>query len=197
MARKRIGMKKIRELICLKTITEMSDRKIARALNISRPAVAKYWQGFNSSGLLPEQIEKMADSELLRMVEKTRIEASNKHQQLIQYFPHFVIELQRTGATLHLLWQEYKQKHSEGFLYSQFCHHFLIWRKSSEVRMHINQKAGDKVFVDYAGDKVFVDYAGDKLAYIDRKNGKEIPAEVFVAILGASGLTYAEGSVSQ
>ena len=94
MARKRIGMKKIREVIRLKTTTGMSDRQIARALNISRPAVAKYWQGFSSSGLLFEQIEEMADSELLRMVEKPRIESSNKYQQLIQYFPYFVIELQ-------------------------------------------------------------------------------------------------------
>ena len=46
MARKRIGMKKIREVIRLKSTTEMSDRKIARALNISRFAMAKYWKGF-------------------------------------------------------------------------------------------------------------------------------------------------------
>ena len=188
MARKRIGMKKIREVIRLKTTTAMSDRQISRALNISRPVVAKYWQDFNSSGLLFEQIEKIADSTLLRMIDKPKIETSNKYQQLIQYFPHFVIELQRTGVTLHLLWKEYKQKHPEGFQYSQFCHHFLMWRKSSEVRMHINHKAGDKMFVDYAGDK---------LRYIDRKSGKEKKVEVFVAILGASGLTYAEGSVSQ
>jgi len=188
MARKRIGMKKIREVIRLKSTTEMSDRQIARALNMSHPVVAKYWQGFNSSGLLFEQIEEMADSELLRMVEKPRIEKCNKYQQLIQYFPNFVIELQRTGVTLQLLWTEYKKKHKEGFQYSQFCYHFQSWKNDSEVRMHIKHKAGDKMFVDYAGDK---------LTYIDRKSGKEKQVEVFVAILGASGLTYAEGSVSQ
>ncbi len=195
MARKRIGMKKIREVIRLKSTTEMSDRQIARALNMSHPVVAKYWQGFNSSGLLFEQIEEMADSELLRTVEKPRIEKCNKYQQLIQYFPYFVIELQRTGVTLQLLWKEYKQKHPEGFQYSQFCpmvwtfsYHFQSWKNASEVGMHINHKAGDKMFVDYAGDK---------LTYIDRKSGKEKQVEVFVAILGASGLTYAEGSVNQ
>ena len=188
MARKRTGMKKIREVIRLKSTTEMSDRQIARALNISRPIVAKYWQGFNLSGLAFEQIEEMADSELLRMVEKPGIEISNKYQQLIQYFPYFVIELQRTGVTLQLLWNEYKRKHSEGFQYSQFCYHFQSWKNASEVRMHIKHKAGDKMFVDYAGDK---------LTYVDRKNGKERSVETFVAILGASGLTYAEASVSQ
>jgi DNA transposition AAA+ family ATPase len=37
MARKRINMKKIREIIRFKETTDMSDRKIARALKISRP----------------------------------------------------------------------------------------------------------------------------------------------------------------
>jgi transposase len=54
--------------------------------------------------------------------------------------------------------------------------------------MHIEHKAGDKMFVDYAGDK---------LAIVDRETGKEHPVEVFVAILGASQLTYAEASLSQ
>ena len=86
MARKRIGMKKIREVIRLKSTTEMSDRQIARALNMSHPMVAKYWQGFNSSGLLFEQIEEMADSELLGMVGKPRIEKCNKYEQLIRIY---------------------------------------------------------------------------------------------------------------
>ena len=64
MARQRIGMKKIRDVIRLKSSTTLSDRQIARALNISRPVVGKYWQGFLDSGLrfagsgnsgLPEQ----------------------------------------------------------------------------------------------------------------------------------------------
>jgi len=135
-----------------------------------------------------EQIAEMADSELLRIVENPGIETSNKYQQLIQYFPYFVIELRRKGVTRQLLWKEYKQKHPEGFQYSQFCYHFQSWKNASEVRMHIKHKAGDKMFVDYAGDK---------LTYVDRKSGKERSVETFVAILGASGLTYAEGSVSQ
>jgi len=54
--------------------------------------------------------------------------------------------------------------------------------------MHIEHKAGDKMFVDYAGDRLVI---------VDRKTGKERPVEVFVAILGASQLTYAEASFSQ
>ena len=54
--------------------------------------------------------------------------------------------------------------------------------------MHITHKAGDKMFVDYAGDK---------LSYTDKTSGKQVVAETFVAVLGASGLTYVEASASQ
>jgi transposase len=54
--------------------------------------------------------------------------------------------------------------------------------------MHIDHKAGDKMFVDYAGNK---------LSIVNPKTGKIRPVEVFVAILGASQLTYVEASFSQ
>ena len=188
MARQRISMKKIREVIRLKATTKLSDREIARALSISRPLVKKYWDGFTGDGHLFEEIEQMADSELITIIEKPRIEDSSRYTRLAVKFPSYVIELQRTGVTLQLLWEEYKREHSDGFQYSQFCYHFQMWKQASEVRMHIKHKAGDKMFVDYAGDK---------LTYYDIGTGNEVPVEVFVAILGASGLTYVEGSVSQ
>jgi biotin operon repressor len=169
MARQRIGMKKIRDVIRLKSNSALSDRQIARALNISRPVVGKYWQGFLDSGLEFEQVEEMTDSDLLRLIEKPKIEKSTKYRQLAQYFPYFVVELKRTGVTLQHLWEEYKQKHPEGLQYSQFCYHFQRWRESCEVRMHLEHKAGDKMFVDYAGQK---------LGYFDRQSGELHPVEV-------------------
>ena len=107
---------------------------------------------------------------------------------MAQCFPHIVVELKRKGVTLQLLWQEYREKHPEGYQYSQCCYHFGSWKDSSEVRMHIKHKAGDKMFVDYAGEKWPITEA---------KTGRVKLMEVFVAILGASGLTYAEATVSQ
>ena len=54
--------------------------------------------------------------------------------------------------------------------------------------MHIDHKAGEKLFVDYAGDR---------LAIVDPDNGAVQRVETFVAILGASQLTYVEASASQ
>ena len=48
------------------------------------------------------------------------------------------------------------------------------------------------------GDKLFVDYAGDTVPIIiDRLTGKMRPAQIFVAVLGASNFTYAEASWTQ
>jgi transposase len=48
-----------------------------------------------------------------------------------------------------------------------------------------------------AGDKMYVDFAGDKLNLVDQQTGEIQPVEVFVAILGASQLTYVEAVMTQ
>jgi transposase len=48
-----------------------------------------------------------------------------------------------------------------------------------------------------AGEKMFVDYAGKKLEVVDPQTGEITSVEVFVAILGASQLTYVEAVESQ
>jgi len=171
MARKRIGMKKIREIIRFRETTDMSVRRIARALNISRPVVAQYIRDFNASGLTYEQIKDMADSRLLALFEKQKNRKCSKYEKLSRQFPYVAIELKKTGVTLMTLWNEYQKGHPDGYSYSQFCYHFQVWRSASKVTMHIEHKAGDKIFVDYAGDK---------LTIVDRKTGKEQPVEVFV-----------------
>ncbi|WP_335645177.1 hypothetical protein [Martelella mediterranea] len=48
-----------------------------------------------------------------------------------------------------------------------------------------------------AGDKVFVDYSGKKIAIADPLTGAIREAEIFVAVLGASGFTYAQATWTQ
>jgi transposase len=187
MARKRINMKKIRGIIRLKETSELSERQIAKALNISRPVVAQYIKDFRSSGLTYEQTKKMPDSQLLSLFEKKR-NGNVKYEKLVGKFPGYIQELKKTGVTLMILYSEYQKEHPEGYSYSQFCYHFQVWRNASKLTMHIDHKAGDKMFVDYAGDK---------LEIVDPKTGEIHSVEVFVAILGASQLTYVEASFSQ
>lgn len=48
-----------------------------------------------------------------------------------------------------------------------------------------------------AGERMFVDFAGKKLQILDTITGELKSVEVFVAILGASQLTYVEAVESQ
>jgi transposase len=97
-------------------------------------------------------------------------------------------ELKRKGVTQLLLWEEYKKKFPDGVGRSQFNHYFAQWKSQVNPVMHIEHKAGDKVFIDFAGDK---------LTIVDRGTGEIQKVEVFVAILGASQLTYVEAVSSQ
>jgi transposase len=189
MSRKRIRMEKIRTIIRYSETTQLSERQIARALNVSRTAVSRYVQAFRASGLRLDELEGLPDSQVMARLEGTdRRPKSPRYTQLCTRFPGFVKELRKKGVTLELLWEEYLQECPDGYQYSQFCYHFHTWRRADSISMHIEHKAGDKMFVDYAGEK---------LAYTDPASGKEHPVEVFVAILGASELTYVEASESQ
>jgi transposase len=48
-----------------------------------------------------------------------------------------------------------------------------------------------------AGEKTFVDYSGVKARYVDPQSGEVVEAELFVAVLGASNLTYVEATATQ
>ena len=48
-----------------------------------------------------------------------------------------------------------------------------------------------------AGDKAFVDYSGKLVPITDPVTGLVSTAEIFVAVLGASNLTYAEATWTQ
>jgi transposase len=48
-----------------------------------------------------------------------------------------------------------------------------------------------------AGEKAFVDYSGKRIVIIDPTTGEIREAEIFVGVLGASNLTYAEATWTQ
>ena len=53
MAKRRIAMHRIREIIRLKEKLNLSDRAISRALNVSRPVVSQYIKEIKKAGDLP------------------------------------------------------------------------------------------------------------------------------------------------
>lgn len=156
MSNVRISMSKIREIIRLREESKLSNRQIAQALNISRPVVSHYLADYKASGLSHEKVKEMNDDELMDIFENKRKGESEKYRKLSEKFEYYAKELKRSGVTLDRLWQEYKEANPDGYGRSQFCHHYRVWRDSSEITMHIEHKAGEKMFVDYPGKKLMV-----------------------------------------
>lgn len=190
MGAKPIDMSKLRKVLKLH-VQGKSKLFISSYLNLSRNTVKKYIRQFVGLKLTFEELEDLDDMKLEELFLKPQDEElSPRMKTLYNFFPYAEKELKKTGVTKQLLWQEYKVKHPEGFQRAQFCEHFTRWSKRVNIKpvMHMEHKAGDKLFVDYAGQT---------LEIIDPGTGELIAVQFFVAILGASQLTYAEASMSQ
>jgi transposase len=188
MAMRRTSVKKIREIMRLRDECGISQRQIARALKISRPVVAQYIIDMKSAGLHYSHIKDMPDDELLEILESDKRVKNTKYDKISEKFDYYVKELKKTGVTLETLWEEYREGNPDGYSYSRFCYHYQVWRNSSQISMHIEHKAGDKLFVDFAGKK---------LKITDRHTGNQKEVETFIAVLGASQMTYVEATMSQ
>lgn len=181
-------MEKVREILRLKEHCQLSERAISRALNVSRPVVKDYLSKLTKAGLDYSQAKQFSDDELTKLIRGNHGSLSTRYEVLRQKFDHFAKELKRPGVTLERLWQEYRTEYPDGYSYSQFCYHFQLWRSTSELTMHIDHKAGDKMFADFTGKK---------LQIVDKHTGEIRDAEVFVALMGASHYTYVEATTSQ
>ncbi len=188
MANKITEMSKIRQAIKLHCKGE-SKMFISKYLNISRNTVKKYLSLFQLYGLNLETLNTKTDAELDVLFSGTSIEyIPAKTQELYDFFPQMQKALKKPYVTKMQLWQEYIKLHPEGYKRSQFCELYNRWSKRSSGVMHMDHKAGDKMFVDYSGDKPQI---------IDPLTGEIQKVEFFVAILGASQYTYAECSRTQ
>lgn len=90
----------------------------------------------------------MDDTELASKLYPQEINSSKRPLPDYDYIHK---ELMRKGVTLQLLWQEYKEKCSDGVEYTQFCDHYLTRRKFHNISMHQIHRAGEKMFTDWAG----------------------------------------------
>jgi transposase len=187
MANKGLEMVQIKQIIRLHTEGK-SYREITCLLCLSRKAVTKYVLLFKSTGLSYKSIKEMSEEELHALMAKQEKPNANRLEILQSRFTGIEHDLKGVGVTKQMLWSEYKVEQPGGYNYTQFCLHYKQWIKASEVTMHFEHKAGDKMYVDFAGNK---------LKYIERTTGEVREVEVFVAILGASQLTYVEAVQSQ
>lgn len=188
MPRKRLSMRKIREILRLKYYCNRSIREISQSCGMGRGTVGDYLHRAKAAGLSWPLPDELSDT----CLEQRLFPSTASRTILSRFTPDFHEvhkELQsRKNVTLNLLWQEYKEQHPDGYQYSWFCHSYRDWAAHLDVVMRHEHRAGEKLFVDYTGQTV---------AIVDRETGEIHKAQIFVAVLGASNFTYAEATLSQ
>jgi transposase len=188
MANKIILMTKIRQILRLYTQGE-SKRKISELTGVSRNTLKKYILEYRRRRLTIESINEMSD-QALESLFGTSVEPPKdaRFEDLQALLPGYEKEMKRKGVTVTLLWKKYRKVHPAGYEMTQFYRYFRQYCGRFKPVMHIEHKAGDKMYIDFAGEK---------LSITDQETGEVMPVEVFAAILGCSQLMYAEAIGSQ
>ena len=189
MANKNIDMSKLRQIIKL-YCWKQGSRTIRDATGISRCTVQKYIAQFQRLKVPWDELSKLSDQELETLFHPDPVtpDPPERQKELYAFFPYAEKRLKQPGMTLQLLWKEYSLKHLDGFQSTGFYKHFKRWKGQSHPSMRMEHKAGDKMFIDFTGKKLHI---------IDTSTGEVIAVEVFIAILGASQLTYVEATGGQ
>jgi transposase len=181
-------MRKIRDILRLRHEVGLSFRDIAQALKIGYGTVVDYLKRADLAGLGWPIPEELTERDLGRMLFPTQPLTGQRRFAEPDYVKVHQ-ELKRKGVTRHLLWQEYRQQHSDdGYSYAQFCHRYLEWLGNQKRSMRQVHRVGEKMFVDYCGPTMPV---------VNPDTGEVKFAQVFVAVLGASNYTFACASWSQ
>ncbi len=182
----RLPMRKIREVLRL-SAAGLSKRKIAAALGVSATAAVDCIRRARRAGLTWPLAGELTDEALeRRLFPPPAVAAKDRRPQPDCAAIHR--ELRRPGVTLQLLWEEHRAVHPDGHGYSRYCEIYGAWKARLTPTMRQSHVAGERMFVDYAGTT---------LAVIDGLTGEVKTAQLFVAVLGASSLTYAEATWTQ
>ena len=181
MPRKRLPMRKTKEVLRLHA-AGASGRSIARAVNVARSTVADYLERAEAAGVswpLPDDLDEQGlDALLFPESEPTTPRPVPDWRRVRKE-----LRSKKHHMTLRLLWLEWKAEHPDGWGYSQYCEHYRRWLATRDVVMRLTYAAGERMFVDFSGDKA---------TWCDPDTGEVHETEVFVAILGCSGLLYVD-----
>ncbi len=186
MGKRRLSMRKIREVLKLKLGGGLSDRQVAGALGISPATVGDLVRRASAAGITWPLAEDMGDDALEALLYPRQEKDTSRPLPDMAYLHR---ELARKGVTLALLWEEYAAEHPQDhYSYPQLARRYRAWRDGLDVSMRQVHKAGERMYSDFAGEK---------LRIVDAKTGEISCASLFVAAMGFSSYTYAEAFPSE
>jgi transposase len=180
-------MRQITEVLRL-AAQGLSCRQIGQSVGISPSTVQGYLKRALAAGMswpLPDEVDAVVLEERLF---KREVDAYRPGRPEPDWLDVHRERKQGKHVTLQLLWLEYRQVHTDGWGYTQFCAHYHRWLERQDVVMRLEYPVAERMFVDFCGDT---------LAITDAETGEIWQAQVFVAALAASGYMYVEATGSQ
>ena len=189
MANQNITMSKLRQVLKF-YVQHQGTRTIRDLTGVSRNVVKKYIALFKALKTPWDELSRLNDKDLEALFIEVPIapDPPARQKELYEFFPVVEKRLGQPGMTLKKLWQEYADTHIDCFQCTGFYKHYKLWKGRSHPSMRMEHKAGEKMFVDFAGKTLQV---------IDTESGEIKQVQVFVAILGASQLTFVMAIESQ
>jgi transposase len=161
---------------------------IAREVGVGRTTVQEYLSRAGAAGLSWPLASDLTDAALEQLLFPAPNGTLGARRHPEPDWAALAREMKRPGVSLSILWEEYDAAQSQGYGYSRFCELYREFDRRLSPTMRQTHVAGHKAFVDYSGKKV---------AIVDPLTGEVCMAEIFVAVLGASNLTYAEATWTQ
>jgi transposase len=181
-------MRRIRQVLQLHFGVRASARVIAETAGIGRSTVQDYLARAAAAGLAWPLPADLTDEALEHLLFPAPGNGPGARRHVEPDWPTLVREMKRPGVNLSVLFEEYQGVHPDGYKYSRFCQLYRAFERRLSPTMRQAHVAGDKAFVDYSGKKVPI---------VDPLSGEVRMAELFIAVLGASNLTYADATWTQ
>jgi transposase len=184
MPRKRSDMRRVKEVLRLAHELGYSLRQIAESVRLGRTSVRDYLTRADAAGVRYEDVAGKGEAEIAALLFRRPEPAERRPQP---DWAEVAAELAKPAVTLLLVWQEYRDRHPDGYSYSQFRRHYRSHQQlAPEPRMRRTLLPAQLCEVDYAGMTMPVITAhGERQAII------------FVGTLPFSTLLYAEATWTQ
>ena len=182
-------MSKIKEVLRLKYLNQLSNRQIQTMTGVSRNSIANYVRSYTELNSTLDEVLELSESDLTALFSnKPKVHPSKTLENIHPDWNEIKVELSKKGMTRAFLYEELKEKNPNIYSYSQFNRYYTKYIKTLNPSMRQ---------VHYSGDKLFIDYSGLTMPITNQKTGEVSKAQIFVCVLGASGYTFVHSTSTQ
>ena len=130
-------MRKIKEVLRLRYVCGLSEREIAASCRVAHSTVSNYLKRAEKAGLGWPEAGELSEVELgARLFAASHPSPGDRRPPPdCQYIHEELRSHRKVNLTLTQLWLEYKERHPDGYQYTQFCRHYRAWQRHLDVVM--------------------------------------------------------------